>query len=176
MKKSTNKKINRVTINEGSFLALISLMLQIRDIRSMLERVKNHYLLSTDQQFLMGKVDEGHDPIKVLNSISVFNNLDVLSTYLNLYSSHGITPIERYNIQELAFLKTAGHLKNLTNKLTLRILVITFLSYIVPVALTIFSIKYGLIGMILFVSILIISTTYISLDTKKMILLLRDIE
>ncbi|MGB9728494.1 MAG: hypothetical protein ACP5GU_01345 [Thermoprotei archaeon] len=175
MKKSTNK-INKVTINEGSFLALISLMLQIRDTRSMLERIKNYYLLDRDRQFLVEKISEGHDPIKVLNSISVFNNLDVTSTYLNLYSSHGITSTERYNVQELAFLKTSGYLKDLTNKLTLRILVITFLSYIVPVALAIFSIKYGLIGTILFLGILIIFTTYISLDTKRMILLLRDVK
>lgn len=176
MKRFIDKRMKKIVVNEGSFLALISLMLQIKDVRSLLERIKNSYLLDRDRQFLIEKINEGHDPIKVLNSISTFNNLDATSTYLSLYSSYGITSTERYNIQELAFLKTAGYLKDLTNKLMLRILIITFLSYIVPVALTIFSIRYGLIGAILFLSALIIVTAYISFDTKRMILLLRDAE
>jgi hypothetical protein len=174
MKKSTSKKLSKIAINEGPFLALISIMFQIHGIKIMLERIKAHYLSNKENEIVTNEINNGHNPARVLNLISLFNNLSATSTYLTLYMSHGALATERYNIQELAFLRTTEHLKDLMNKLTLRILMITFLSYIVPVALTIFSIKYGLIGIITLLIILIITIIYISIDTKKMIILMRD--
>jgi len=176
MRKSINKKLNKVMVNEGSFLALISIMFQIHSIKSMLERIKAHYFSNKENEIITNKINEGHNPARVLNLISVFNNLSATSTYLTLYMSHGALVTERYNIQELAFLKTTEHLKNLMNRLTLRILMITFLSYIVPITLTIFSIKYGLMGIIILLAILITTIIYVSFDTKKMMTLMRDDE
>lgn len=176
MKKFINKKLNKVMVNEGPFLALISIMFQIHSIKTMLERIKAHYFSNKENEMITNKISEGHNPARVLNLISLFNNLNATSTYLTLYMLHGASATERYNIQELAFLKTTEHLKSLMNKLTLRILMITFLSYIVPITLTIFSIKYGLISIIILLAILITTIAYISFDTKKMMKLMRDDE
>ncbi len=176
MRKFMNKKLNKIMVNEGPFLALVSIMLQTHNIKTILEQIKNRYLSNKEQELLTKEINEGHNIARILNLISVSNDLSTASTYLTLYMQHGVSIVERYNIQELAFLRTTEHLKDLNNKLTLRILILIFLSYIVPVALTIFSIRYGLIGIIIFLVLLIIIIAYTSFSTKKMIVLMRDAE